>query len=399
MNALSLEVIVAQELALASLSLSHAGLGVGGSRHTVWARELPGFGLRAYPSGKRIYLVQARMGGRTRTVTIGDAQLISRAQAVDVARRVLLRAQTGDDPADVRMQTRRIPLYRDFLDEFWRKTAPRWKATTRERNASYRRHLDGAFPRQFLDRIEPAAVHRWFAHLTDRYGPAAANRSLELLSTLFNKAEDWGVLPPGSSPCGEVKRNRLRKHQCLLSDEQLNRFGRALCDLDDVIPMHVAAIRLIALTGCRKSEICSLDWSEVRGRRLLLQDAKTGPRTVWLGNEASALLARLPHHSTLSCVFWNGERQLTLSSLDASYRRVRERAQLKHVRFHDLRHSFASHAAVMSETLPMISKLLGHSSLKMTARYAHLHDDAALDANEGIGHLITEALGELLADM
>jgi integrase len=59
---------------------------------------------------------------------------------------------------------------------------------------------------------------------------------------------------------------------------------------------------------------------------------------------------------------------------------------------HDLRHSFASHAAAMSETLPMISKLLGHSSVKMTARYANLSDGAAIEDNERIGRLISKLM-------
>jgi len=117
-NALTLNAIVAQEFATANLPFLQVSETVRASRLTVWARDLPGFGLRRYPGGKRVYLVQARMGGRSRTVTIGNAKVIPRAQAIDVARRVLLRAQTGDDPAEARLRTRRIPLYDTFPLEF-----------------------------------------------------------------------------------------------------------------------------------------------------------------------------------------------------------------------------------------------------------------------------------------
>lgn len=394
MNALSLTAIVAQELATANLPFLDVAEPVRASRLTVWSRELPGFGLRRYPSGKRVYLVQARMGGRSRTVTIGDAKVIPRVQAIDIARRVLLRAQTGDDPAEARQRTRRIPLYDTFLQEFWSKVAPHWKASTRNRNSYYRKHLEGAFPRRFLDRIEPGEVAGWFADMTATSGPGAANRALELLRALYNKAEKWGVLPPGSNPCEGIKRNRLRKHECLLSADELSRFGRALMDLASTAPMLAAAITVIALTGCRKGEIICLDWSEVKGRRLLLHDAKTGPRTVWIGVEAAALFARLPRHSEMSCVFWIGETRLKPHQLDAAYRQVRASIGMGHVRMHDLRHSFASHAAVMSETLPMIGKLLGHSTLQMTARYAHLDDATVVEVNEGIGALLAKMMGE-----
>lgn len=397
MNALTLKAIVARELAIVGLPTEDAGLTPHAGRKTRWAHDLPCFGLRFYPSGRRVYVVQSRMDGRSRTVTIGNARLITRAQARDVARRFLLRAQTGENPADTRAAIRSIPLYEHFLQEFWDKVALRCKPSTLARNAYYRSHLEGAFPRRFLDKVEAGDVERWFAAITENSGPAAANRALELLRTLFNKAHAWGVLPEGANPCHRIKHNRLRKHQCLLFSDELMRFGRALVELEPVAPMQVAAIRLIALTGCRKSEICGLDWDEVKGRRLLLHDAKTGPRTVWMGTEAAAILASLVRHPALSCVFWLGHHPLKVGSLDHVYRRARSAAGLTQVRMHDLRHSFASHAATMSETLPMIGKLLGHSTLQMTARYAHLDDEAAIAANEAMGRLLARLMGETIA--
>lgn len=125
-----------------------------------------------------------------------------------------------------------------------------------------------------------------------------------------------------------------------------------------------------------------------------MHDAKTGPRTVWLGDAVQAVLAGLPRHAELDHVFWRGDARLTISRLDQCYHRVRAGVGLPHVRLHDLRHSFASHVATMSETLPMISKLLGHTSVKMTARYAHLDDACVVDAAERLGELLHKATGE-----
>lgn len=99
---------------------------VGELRKTCWTRELPGFGTRHYVSGRKVYIVQARMEGRTRTVTIGNAKVLSRAQAMDVARRVLLRAHTGENPAEERKRLRKIPSYRDFLKTYWERVSPTW---------------------------------------------------------------------------------------------------------------------------------------------------------------------------------------------------------------------------------------------------------------------------------
>lgn len=383
MNARTLTDLVIEELAVIGAPFDRAPDRP--ARTTQWSARLPGFGTRCYTSGRKTYVVQAAMGGRTRTVTIADSRVISEANARAIARRVLLRVQTGENPAEVRVKTKVIPLFAKFLDRYWAGAEAGWKASTLDRNRYYRKHLDAAFPRRHLDQINPGDIRRWFAKVTSTAGPAAANRVFELMLSLFRKAEEWGELPSGSNPCQGIKRNKLRKHECLLSAEELARLGLALDQEAQVCPMEVAALRLLILTGCRKSEICHLTWDEVRGRRLLLHDAKTGPRTVWLGSEAQAIVKGIERNPLRDEVFLNDDKRLTIPQLDGCYYRVRSVAGLDHVRLHDLRHNFASHAASMSETLPMIAKLLGHADVKMTARYAHLDDAPVMEACEAIG--------------
>ncbi len=158
-------------------------------------------------------------------------------------------------------------------------------------------------------------------------------------------------------------------------------------------PVHAAAVKLLALTGCRVSEIVHLRWGEVRGQRLLLTDSKTGARTVWLGSRARGVLDRFRRGKPDEFVFPfdNPHRGV----LNGFWQRVREDAGLPGVRLHDLRHSFASFAARRSETLPMIGKLLGHAKIASTARYAHLDDASALDAVERVGALIAQRTSNL----
>ncbi|WCT79258.1 tyrosine-type recombinase/integrase [Novosphingobium humi] len=383
MNALTLTELVTEELAVLGATFDRAPDRP--ARLTQWCARLPGFGTRCYANGRKAYVVQAAMEGRTRTVTIADSRVITEAHARGIARRVLLRVQTGENPADAKTRSKAMPVFSAFLVRYWANASAGWKASTLDRNRYYRTHLVTAFPRRHLDAITPGDVRKWFAKVTRTAGPAAGNRSFELMLSLFRKAEEWGELPSGSNPCHGIKRNRLRKHECLLSAEELTRLGQAL-DLEaETCPKEVAALRLIILTGCRKSEICNLTWDEVRGRRLLLHDAKTGPRTVWLGKEAQAILDGIEHHPMHDEVFWTEGGQLNINQLDGCYYRVRRAAGLDHVRLHDLRHNFASHAASMSETLPMIAKLLGHADIKMAARYAHLDDASVLEACEAIG--------------
>ena len=385
MTALSMRQIVAQELARIGLASDAAPRGR--PRATLFVSALPGFGVRSYASGRRVYIVQRRIGKRMRTVTIGNAAVISEGTARDVASRVLLRCQVGENPADSRVAVRAAPTFLAFMNEYWQRMAARWKPRTQETNDGYRRlHLDGAFADKFIDQIETADVAAWVSRLSDRSGSGAANRCMSILKAMMRKAEEWGYRAEGSNPCNGVKANRRPPPERFLSEQELARLGAALKRAEAARPIHAAAVALILLTGCRRSEIINLRWSEVRGQRLLLNDSKTGARTVWLGSAARALIDRNQRRKPSDHVFRFSAANRNI--LDDFWQRVRADAGLSNVRMHDLRHSFASFAARHSETLPMIGKLLGHAKIASTARYAHLDDDSVLAAAERVGALI-----------
>jgi integrase len=386
-TAVSLRQIVAQELA--RIGLEAASRAPERARSTDFIAALPGFGVRSYPSGRRVYIVQRRIGGRMRTVTIGNAAVMTEAVARDVASRVLLRCQVGENPADTRAMVRSAPTFPAFLDEYWQRMSRQWKPRTIETHDGYRRlHLDDAFAGRFVDQIETADVARWLARLTDRSGPGAANRCLSILNAMMRKAEDWGYRPEGSNPCAGVKANRRRQCERFLSDQELARLGKVLRDAEATHPVYTAAVTMILLTGCRKSEILALRWSEVKGKRLLLTESKTGARTIWLGIEARSILSRFERQKPADRVFrLDGDSR---NALDGFWRLIRHRAGIADVRLHDLRHSFASFAARRAETLPMIGKLLGHAKIASTARYTHLDDSDVIVAAEHMGSLIVQ---------
>jgi integrase len=246
----------------------------------------------------------------------------------------------------------------------------------------------------FIDEIEQSHVLTWFNKVSVNGGPGAGNRCFEILRSMFNHAERWGMRPEGSNPCTYIRPNKRRKCERFLSNQEIARLGEVLHRKLRTHPLHSTIVQLLLLTGCRVSEIKDLTWSEVKGGRLLLHDSKTGPRTVWLGDEAQMLLASLERRGSSDRVFWNKQTRRPVAEMHGFWAEVRTEANLPGVRLHDLRHSFASHAAARSETLPMIGKLLGHSRLQTTSRYAHLDDGRVLEAAERIGALIADAMGE-----
>ena len=117
-----------------------------------------------------------------------------------------------------------------------------------------------------------------------------------------------------------------------------------------------------------------LRWSEVGEDVLELEDSKTGPRTVFLSADARAVIVRQPKINS-PWVFpspYDREKHCSEEYVGMFWRMVRKRAGIGDVRLHDLRHSVASQAVLKGVPLPVVARLLGHSQVGMTLRYAHV---------------------------
>lgn len=156
-----------------------------------------------------------------------------------------------------------------------------------------------------------------------------------------------------------------------------------------------ALLRFLTLTGCRVGEAIALEWGEVLPDRLRLRDSKTGARDVPLGAAVQRFLKAHRSGSGRLAASRNPDAVFPLTAGNAyeyvrtAWLSVRAEAGLPAtLRIHDLRHSFASHAIMSGESLFTVSRLLGHSRIQTTARYAHLADEVLLDRAERIGRLI-----------
>ena len=172
--------------------------------------------------------------------------------------------------------------------------------------------------------------------------------------------------------------------------------GREAEKIVPIIPSAVTALRLLILTGARKSEILGLrwDWIDMEGRRILLPDSKTGEKTIPLNAPALDILASIPRTEDNPHVIVGAKPGAALVNLKDPWGAIREAAGLEDVRVHDLRHSFASVGAAGGMSLPIIGALLGHTQVATTQRYAHLSDDPLRAASDVIGGQIAAAMGD-----
>lgn len=344
----------------------------------VWDRELLGFGVRVYPSGRKMYVVQCRGPLGSKRVALGLHGEIAADQARKRAAMVISRIKAGEDPSDdERAKTECRSTVADLATRFLAEHAEvHCKPRTVE---NYRWALEKLVIPE-LGNLGFEAVQRRHAqalHYKMRDKPSAANRAVVVAHTMFAWAKRWGLHRGGSNPFEDVPKYKSLPRQRYLSREEFERLGRVLdaCEADGSIwPYAIAAIRLLALTGCRHREITSLRWKDVdfKAGEIRLRDSKTGARLVPLTPTVAQLLRRVPRVCGNPWVIVGRAPGTHLSCVTEQWLRLRGRAGLEDVRIHDLRHSWASRALALGESLTMIGNMLGHRSVETTARYAHL---------------------------
>ena len=365
-------------------------------RDTVfWDPELPGFGVRAYPGGGKVYVAQARGPEGPKRVTVGRHGVVNAEEARRRAALVIARVKAGEDPVPEPLAAKLAngPTVADLAARYLEKhVAVRCKPkTAKTARTAVNRHIVpalGGLPLAAVERAQVTALHH---DLSDR--PAMANATVKTLSHMYTLAEGWGMVAEGVDPCRSVAKYPARRRERFLTEAEFERLGRALDEAEvrgGASPGAVAAIRLLMLTGCRKNEILTLRWRDVDpdARELTLADAKTGPRAVPLPPSAVRLLAGLARRPGNPWVIPGHKPGTHMRDIDGAWQTLRGRAKLNDVRLHDLRHSYASRALALGESLPMIGKLLGHSQVETTARYAHLARDSVHEAAARIAESI-----------
>jgi len=361
----------------------------------IWDDQIPGFGLRVLPSGKRSYLIQYRAKGRTRRLALGRHGVLTPEQARRRAVELLSDVRRGADPSAERNAARNAPSVTELCGRYFADYA---EGRKKPRSVAMDRYLAAKHILPALGRRRVADVDRADAlriHNALREKPVLTNRVLALASKMFSLAERWGLRPVGSNPCRGVDRFPERARERFLSEVELARLGEALSEADRLgteTPEVVAALRLLTLTGCRVSEVRTLRWDEVDFERrcLRLRDSKTGPKTVPLSAPAVEVLGKIARGG--EWVFPVRDGDGPLPTLSRAWERIRSRADLGGLRMHDLRHSFASVGACTGHSLLVIGALLGHRRAATTQRYAHLSNDPVQSASEAIGARIAAAL-------
>ncbi len=359
--------------------------------------DLAGFAVRVLPSGRRSYIVQYRIGNRYRRMSLGAHGVLTPEKARRTAFKVLAAVKDGEDPAGERSQARKACTVKELAERFDEEhISVRLKPGTAQ---EYRRNLR-RFILPTLGRLKVADVTRADIskfHHDLRHIPYQANRNLEVISKMFVLAEMWGMRPDGSNPRLHIKKYPESKRERYLNQEELSELGNVLTEAEEIGVEDIyaiTAIRLLIFTGCRLNEIMTLKWGDVDFENgcLRLSDSKTGARVVHLGPPALDLLSNLKRQPNNLWVICGKIPGTNRKEIQKFWQRIRKSAGIEDVRIHDLRHSFASNAVAQGMSLPMFGKLLGHTQVQTTARYAHLAADPIKAAASQISGNIFELM-------
>jgi integrase len=376
--------------------------------------EISGFGVRVTAAGKRAFVLNYRNHfGRERRITIGQHPAWNLAGARTEAKTLLQGIDRGHDPLDRRTENRTALTVAELCDRYKVEHLPKKHASSQKEDLSMIEKVIvpalGTLKAKDVDFADVHALHRKITTGINgrRRTPYRANRVLALLSKMFNLAILWKIRD--DNPCKGVEKNDEPPRERFLTKAELTSIVKALTEFEDRESAN--AMMLALLTGARRGELLKATWGQF--------DLVSLAEGVWTKPSAHTKQSKL-HRVPLSA---DAIELLTAMRADAEpdathlfpsrinarggvdIRRPWERLCLAAglaekakdgrikttIRFHDLRHSFASLLASSGRSLPIIGQLLGHTQAQTTMRYAHLADEPLREATNRVGKRIREA--------
>jgi len=332
---------------------------------------------------------------------MADAADLSLDQARKRADELRGQIARGQDPCDEKASAKAMPTFAKFIEDQYLPFVKSYKRSWETDVSLLKNHLLPRFGKRYMDDIvRQDIVKMHHDRRAAGAAPGSANRLLIMMRYIFNLAVRWEVPGIKANPTKGVplmeENNKLERY---LSVEEAHRLYESVCASDNKMLRFI--VPMLILTGARKREVLDAKWSDfdlVR-KAWRIPVTKSGQaRHVPLSDGAINILDSIPR-SDCEWAFPNPKTQLPYVSIFCSWNTARKQAGLADVRVHDLRHSFASLLINSGRTLYEVQKILGHTQVKTTQRYAHLSKDTLLDASNAatraVGHLFMPVVAAL----
>jgi integrase len=328
--------------------------------------EVRGLKLKVTPVGHKTFILRYRNAeGRERKFKIGVFPDIPVIAARDIAKQKLAEIVQGGDPSAARSDLRANSKFTDFAEKFITEHAEVYlrPSTVRDYRNALKKHILPAIGQvrlQSIARQDMRDLHQSLAHT-----PYQANRVINLVRNIFNKAEDWEAIPPGQNPATRIKKYDEHTRDYLLSETQMKQVADVLSLLQVERPSLRSswnAITLIFLTGLRLNEALQLSWADIDFERdiIVLRKTKTKPRQYPMVAPQKEFLLNLKQESVSDFLFPHTDMTRPLKSIKKPWDMMRQRAEIPKFRTHDIRHNIGSDMGMYADRTS-IQAVLGHA--------------------------------------
>lgn len=384
----------------------------------IWDDELPGFGLRVFASGKRSYLIQYRAAGRTRRYTIGLHGIWTPETARQEAKVQLGRVAHGDNPSEERQLDHKAITVKELCDLYLQDLEaglilgkggrPKKPTTIVTDTGRIQRHIIPLIGTRRVKDLAKADINKVLKDIMAgktrvsvktkklrgkaivRGGAGTATRTVGLLGGILTYAVEAGIIE--RNPAHGIRKPKDNVRNRRLTEAEYRTLGEILRKAaeDEKYEMTVEIIRQIALTGCRRTEMITLQWIEVDtdASCLRLIDSKEGASIRPIGLPVVEYLENRKTADVGTYVFPGQGDDNAFGSFPNHWEKIFEETPLGHITPHVLRHSFASIANDLGFTEVTIAALVGHAKGSVTSKYIHTLDTALIMAADTISGYI-----------
>lgn len=360
-----------------------------------WDDELKGFGLIVLPSGRRTYCVQYRNIQRVqKMLKIGVHGQVTTEEARVLAKKYLSGVIHGHDPAGMRKEERGLPTITDLARDYLLYHGEKKRAKSlQEDQKLLNRIILPALGDQLVAKLSRREIEE--LHRAHKKTPYQANRFLALLSKMFSLANAWEWRM--DNPVKGIERYQEEVRDRWLDEEDLKVLWTTLEAYPN--PLTACIFKLLILTGARKGELISASWDQfdleagvwTKPSHLTKQKKK---EHLPLSPQAIEILKEMKSHATSSFVFPGKVDGKPVQEIKRAWETIRKKSGFLDLRIHDLRHTHAAHLATNGLTLNIVGKLLGHTQVATTQKYAHLADRATRNAATFFGDNLDRIIGK-----
>lgn len=355
----------------------------GKDKHDLFDSGCKGLMLQIRPTGRKTFyfrFVNDRKEQKQKK--IAEVRDISILQARQLADKYRSKLAMGEDPFTAKNALRDIPTIADFITNSYLPFVKTYKRSWDTDLSLIKNHILPNFGKLYLDQFTKQHMIGFISKHLETHKPGSVNRVTILLRYIFNCAIRWEVSGISKNPTvGISLLEENNKKERFLTAAEANALIGALKHSENQMLQYI--IPMLILTGARKNEVLTAQWQDFNldQRVWRIPLAKSGKaRHVPISDGVLTLLDSVPMHEGCPYVFANPKTRKPYVSFFASWHTARKSVGLSDVRVHDLRHSFASFLVNRGRSLYEVQRILGHTQIMTTQRYAHLSQDSLLAA-------------------